>query len=90
MNLYIKILLLYIVLLLDMYNASLKNDEIGKEAEEAVSLFDRKQITIKSSDVAATTAINAFEQDMTLMRAIERLDVVARDTAALVNGYIDI
>ncbi len=60
------------------------------DMKEAISLFDRKQITIKSSDVAATTAINAFEQDMTLMRAIERLDVVARDMAALVNGYIDI
>ena len=60
------------------------------DMKEAIALFDRKQITIKSSDVAATTDINAFEQDMTLWRAIERLDVVARDTAALVNGYIDV
>lgn len=60
------------------------------DMKEAVALFDRKQITIKSSDVASTTDINAFEQDMTLWRAIERLDVVARDTAALVNGYIDV
>ena len=60
------------------------------DMKEAIVLFDRKQITIKSSDVASTTDINAFEQDMTLWRAIERLDVVSRDTAALVNGYIDV
>lgn len=60
------------------------------DMKEAVVLFDRRQITIKSSDVASTTDINAFEQDMTLWRAIERFDVVARDTAALVNGYIDV
>lgn len=60
------------------------------DLKEAVVLFDRRQISIKSSDVASTTDINAFEQDMTLWRAIERLDVVARDTAALVNGYIDV
>lgn len=60
------------------------------DMKEAVVLFDRRQLTIKSSDVAATSDINAFEQDMTLWRAIERFDVVARDTAALVNGYIDV
>ena len=60
------------------------------DMKEAVVLFDRRQLTIKSSDVAATTAINAFEEDMTLWRAIERFDVVSRDTAALLNGYIDV
>jgi HK97 family phage major capsid protein len=60
------------------------------DMKEAVVHFDRRQLTIKSSDVAATSDINAFEQDMTLWRAIERFDVVARDTAALVNGYIDV
>lgn len=60
------------------------------DMKEAVALFDRKQITIKSSDVASTTDVNAFEEDLTLWRAIERFDVETRDTAALVNGYIDV
>ena len=32
--------------------------------------------------------INAFEQDLTIYRAIEREDVKVRDAAAFVNGYI--
>ena len=34
--------------------------------------------------------INAFEQDYTLIRGIERLDVETRDSSAFVNGYIEV
>jgi hypothetical protein len=43
-----------------------------------------------SSNTASTTEVNAFEEDLTLWRAIERLDVVQRDPLAIVNGYVEI
>lgn len=60
------------------------------DMKEAIKLFDRRQRSIKASDVAATSEINAFEEDMTLWRGITRFDVEAKDLKALVNGYIDI
>ncbi len=74
-------------------NAVLKT-EAGKipfivgDLAEAIYFFDRETISIKSSDVAAVTGVNAFEDDMTLFRGIMRLDVEKRDGSALVNGYI--
>ena len=35
-------------------------------------------------------ALNAFEEDLTLIRGIERLDAEMRDEKAFVNGYIEI
>lgn len=55
---------------------------------EAIAFFDREQISVKSSDVAAVTGVNAFEDDMTLFRGLVRFDVEKRDAKALVNGYI--
>lgn len=55
---------------------------------EAIYFFDRKQTTIMQSDVASIGDFNAFEQDLTLYRAIEREDVQLRDSEAFVNGYI--
>lgn len=52
--------------------------------KEAVTIFDREQLSIMTSNVAAVTGFNAFEQDMTLFRAIERLDVVTKDSGAWV------
>lgn len=57
---------------------------------EAVKLFDRQQLTIGVSSEAAVTGFNAFEQDMTLFRGIVRLDVEAKDKAAVVNGTITV
>lgn len=54
------------------------------DLKEAVELFDRQNTTIKASDVA----MEAFENDLTLFRAIEREDVVMRDDAAFVYGEI--
>lgn len=62
------------------------------DLKEGIKFFDRKKLNIMTSNVAVVgsgeTAINAFEDDMTLFRAIQRDDVVTRDAAAFVNGYI--
>lgn len=57
---------------------------------EGIEYFDRAQLSIKQSDVAVIGDLNAYEEDLTLFRGIERNDVVLRDADALVNGYIAI
>lgn len=57
---------------------------------EGVVLFDRKQFSIKSSDVASVTGLSAFESDCLLFKGCERLDVKPRDTDAYVLGYLAI
>ena len=57
---------------------------------EAVVLWDRQMMSIRASDIAAVDGLNAFEEDLTLFRAIEREDVTLRDKKAVVNGYIEI
>ena len=54
------------------------------DLKEAVVLFDRKQLAVRTSDVAG----NAFFDDSTLFRGIERLDVKMRDEEAFVYGQI--
>lgn len=58
------------------------------DLEEGIVYWDRAQMNIKLSDVAVVGDLNAYEEDLTLYRAIEREDVTPRDTAAFVNGYI--
>lgn len=60
------------------------------DLKEGVKKFDRKGLTITSSDIAAVSDFNAFEQDMTLFRAIEREDYVVKDADAFVNGVLTI
>lgn len=60
------------------------------DLKEGIKKFDRKQTTITMSDTAAVADFNAFEQDMTLFRAIEREDYVTKDADAFVNGKITI
>ena len=55
---------------------------------EGVVFWDRQQMNIKMSDVATIGNLNAYEEDLTLFRAIEREDVTVRDEKAFVNGYI--
>lgn len=68
-------------------NADLPNDTekipfiIGDLNEGAV-YWDRQQMSIMSSNIAAIGDINAFEEDLTIYRAIEREDVTLRDAAA--------
>ena len=57
---------------------------------EGIVLYDRKQFSIKSSDVASVTGLSAFEEDCILFKGSERLDVKPRDTDAYVLGYLAI
>ena len=56
------------------------------DMQSAVHLFVRKGLSITASNVAA----DAFEKDMTVWRAIERMDCVVVDDKALVRGQITI
>lgn len=60
------------------------------DLKEGIKLFDRKKVNIVASNTAAAGELNAFEEDLTLFRAIEREDVVVRDKDAFVNGYIEV
>lgn len=60
------------------------------DLREGIIYFDRKQLSIVSSTTASTTDFNAFEQDMTLFRAIQRFDIKVRDDKAFVNGTITV
>lgn len=60
------------------------------DLKEGIKLFDRKKTNIMISNTAAAGDLNAFDEDLTLFRAIEREDVELRDTQAFVNGYISV
>lgn len=64
------------------------------DLKEAVKFYDRKQLTLMASQVAVVgsgeDALNAFEEDLTLIRGIEREDAELRDEKAFVNGYIEV
>ena len=64
------------------------------DLKEGIKFFDRKKLNIMTSNTAVVGSgdgqINAFEDDMTLFRAIQRDDVETRDEKAFVNGYIEI
>ena len=55
---------------------------------EGIVYWDREWMSIAESAIASIGELNAFEQDLTLYRAIEREDVTLRDTEAFVYGYI--
>ena len=63
--------------------------KIGSLADYA-RIFDRQKMSIAVSYEASVTDFNAFEQDMTLFRAIDRLDCEVLDDKAIVNGYISV
>lgn len=58
------------------------------DLKEGIVYWDRQQMNIKTSDVAAIGDLNAYEEDLLLFRAIEREDVTQRDTAAFINGRV--
>ena len=64
------------------------------DLKEAIKGYDRKQLTLMASQVATVgsgdEALNAYEEDLTLIRAIMRLDTEMRDEKAFVNGYIEV
>lgn len=58
------------------------------DLKEGIKFFDRKKTTITISNVAVAGNLNAFEEDLTLYRAIEREDCKVKDEEAFVNGQI--
>ncbi|MDQ0414228.1 phage major capsid protein [Mesobacillus stamsii] len=56
------------------------------DLKEAVVMFDREELSIMASDVA----MDAFETDNTLFRAIEREEVKLRDSEAFIYGQVTI
>ena len=55
---------------------------------EGVVYWDREWMSIAESAIASIGDLNAFEQDLTLYRAIEREDVTLRDKESFIVGYI--
>lgn len=60
------------------------------DLQEGIKFFDRQLTTITTSNVATAGSLNAFEEDLTIFRAIEREDCVVKDSGAFVNGTITI
>lgn len=60
------------------------------DLNEGIVYWDRQKLSLMMSTVASAGSLNAFVQDLTLIRAIEREDVTPRDKKAFVNGYISI
>lgn len=60
------------------------------DLKEGIKFFDRKHLTIVASNLAQAGDLNAFEEDLTLFRAIEREDCQVKDSEAFVNGTITI
>ena len=62
------------------------------DLKEFVKIFDRQQLSIMTSNTAQVgsggSALNAFEEDLTLFRGIMRLDAEVLDEDAIVNGYL--
>lgn len=60
------------------------------DLKEGIVYWDRALMSIATSNIAMVGTLNAFEEDLTIYRAIEREDVTTRDTQAFVNGYIEL
>ena len=64
------------------------------DLDEGVIEFDRSDLSVKASDTAVVGSdddlLNAFEEDLTLLRGLFRADFKVRDAAAFVNGYIQV
>ena len=74
----------------DMPSTGNKAPFIIGDLKEGIVFWDRQLLSIKMSDIASIGDLNAFEEDLTLFRAIEREVVTKKDEQAFVNGYIDI
>lgn len=78
----------------DMATTESKVPFLIGDFKEGIVLFDRKKINIITSNTAVVGSgedeINAFEDDCTIFRGIEREDVRVRDNKAFENCYIDV
>lgn len=71
-------------------DTSTKIPMIIGDLNEAIVYWDRQFMNIMVSNIAQIGDLNAFEEDLTIYRAIEREDVTLRDEKAVVNGFIEI
>ena len=60
------------------------------DLREYMKQFNRKGLTLMTSTTASVTDFNAFEQDMTLIRAIMRADWEVKDAEAIVRGELTV
>lgn len=60
------------------------------DLKEGIKFFDRNQMSIMTSNIAAIGDLNAFEEDLTIFRAIEREDCKLKDSAAFVYAELDV
>lgn len=60
------------------------------DLKEGIKFFDRNQMTVMTSNIAAIGELNAFEEDLTIFRAIEREDCRTKDADAFVYGVLDL
>lgn len=60
------------------------------DLKEYVKEFDRAQLSVMQSNTASVGELNAYEEDLTLFRAIMRADFVVKDDKALVRGEITV
>lgn len=60
------------------------------DLKEGIKFFDRNQMSIMTSNIAAIGDLNAFEEDMTIFRAIEREDCRMKDSSAFVYAELDL
>lgn len=72
----------------DMPTDTKKIPFIIGDLKEAVKYWDRALTTITISGVASIGTLNAFEEDLTLYKAIEREDVTLKDADSFVRGFI--
>lgn len=60
------------------------------DLKEGIKFFDRNLMSIAQSTTAAIGELNAFEEDLTIFRAIEREDCKIKDAAAFVYAELDL
>ena len=60
------------------------------DLKEAVAYWDRQQYILNASDIASIGNVNAFAQNLTLFRALEREDACVKDPDSFVYGVITI
>ncbi len=64
------------------------------DLKEGIKFYERKGLELMASKTAVVgsgdNALNSFEEDLTLIRGIEREDAETRDEEAFVNGYIEV
>ncbi len=60
------------------------------DLKEGIKFFDRNKTTIMTSNIAAIGELNAFEEDLTIFRAIEREDCRTKDSNAFVYAELSL